>query len=98
VHFLVYIRLKVWYNIYIKIKKAEKFIMENTKNKIEYITEITFDNGIDLAGFGKTEEESINSALSLFPYTTNIRTYTLSDLASLKTYRLPQHYTASEMA
>ena len=84
----MYIRLKVWYNIYIKIKKAEKFIMENTKNKIEYIT----------AGFGKTEEESINSALSLFPYTTNIRTYTLSDLASLKTYRLPQPHTASEMA
>jgi len=71
--------------------------MENTKNKIEYITEITFDNGIDLAGFGKTEDESINSALSLFPYTTNIRTYTLSDLASLKTYKLPQHHTANEL-
>ena len=97
-HFFLYITIKVWYNISIKIKKAEKFNMKNTNDKIEFITEMTFDNGIDLAGFGKTEDESIDNALSLFPYTTNIRTYTLSDLASLKTYKLPQHYTASEMA
>jgi hypothetical protein len=98
VHFFLYKAFFLWYNIYIKIKKAEKFNMKNTNDKIEFITEMTFDNGIDLAGFGKTEDESIDNALSLFPYTTNIRTYTLSDLASLKTYKLPQHYTASEMA
>ena len=37
--------------------------MKNTNDKIEFITEMTFDNGIDLAGFGKTEDESINNAL-----------------------------------
>jgi hypothetical protein len=72
--------------------------MKNTNNKIEFITELTFDNGIELAGFGTTEEQSIANALSFFPYTTNIRTYTVKDMASMETYKLPQHYTETELA
>ena len=68
------------------------------KDKIEYITELAFDNGIELAGFGATEEASIQNALSFLPYTSYEASYTVKDMASMETYRLPQHYTAEELA
>ena len=68
------------------------------KDKIEFITELALDNGIELSGIGATEEASIQNALSLFPYTTNKASYTVKDMASMETYRLPQHYTAEELA
>ena len=56
---------------------------------MKYITEMNLDNGIILAGFGNTEEQSIKSATQQLPYTTNIRTYNASDIAFLETNKLP---------
>ena len=59
---------------------------------MKYITEMNVDNGIILAGFGNTEEQSIKSATQQLPYTTNIRTYNASDIAFLETNKLPEGY------
>jgi len=59
---------------------------------MKYITEMNLDNGIILAGFGNTEEQSIKSATQQLPYTTNIRTYNASDIAFLETNKLPEGY------
>lgn len=57
---------------------------------MKYITEMNLDNGIILAGFGNTEEQSITSATQQLPYTTNVRTYTTLDIAFLETNKLPE--------
>ena len=72
--------------------------MENTNDKIEYITEMEFTNGIYLVGLGETEEKSIKSATEQLPYKTNVAVYTYKDVKSFESYKLPQHYTETELA
>tara|TARA_R110002153_G_scaffold29711_16_gene91282 strand:+ start:13137 stop:13349 length:213 start_codon:yes stop_codon:yes gene_type:complete len=69
-----------------------------TIKKQEFITEIYFETGQDAApvafAFAYTEKASVNEAIAVF----NSFELDSSNIVSMETYEIPQHFTANEMA
>ena len=65
-------------------------------NKTEFVTEIYVDNDNDamVAEFAFTEKASIDTAIASF----NAMGFDAGTIVRIETYKVPQHYTANELA
>ena len=63
---------------------------------IEFITEIYVDNDNDamVSEFALTEKSSVDTAIASF----NAMGFDVGTIVRIETYKVPQHYTANELA
>lgn len=64
--------------------------------KTEFVTEIYVDNDDDamVVEFAFTEKASVDTAIASF----NAMGFDAGTIARIQTYKVPQHYTANELA